>query len=50
MNLPNQGAAANSRPALRLTIMDCLNLNLAPSVHRPAAAELTSEVIRQGIF
>lgn len=38
--LANKGAAANSRPALRLTMMDGLNIHIAPNALRPAVAEL----------
>jgi hypothetical protein len=37
---PNQSAAANRRPALRLTIMDNLNSFTASDVPFPAVAEL----------
>jgi hypothetical protein len=37
---PNQGAAANSRPVLRFTMMDSLNIHLASDAPCPAVAEL----------
>ena len=38
--MPNQGAAANSRPALRFTMMDSLNIYFASDAPFPAVAEL----------
>jgi hypothetical protein len=38
----NRGAAANSRPALRLTMMDNLNISLASDASCRAVAELGS--------
>ena len=40
MMLPNQGAAANRRPALRLTMTDNLNIFTAFHARGPAVAEL----------
>lgn len=37
MRPPNRCAAANSRPALRLIIMNCLNFNFALNVDRSAS-------------
>jgi hypothetical protein len=37
---PNQGAAANSRPALRFTMMENLNIYIASDALFPAVAEL----------
>ena len=37
---PNQGAAANSRPALRFTMLDNLNICFASDAPCPAVVEL----------
>jgi hypothetical protein len=46
--MPNQGAAANRRPALRFTMMDNLNIFTASHAHGPAVAELGRYLLPAG--